>query len=83
MKKFFTLIAAVAMAASVNAQTAKAFTQTTYWQTSKATVQAGITDGWVAEGSGATVATKKGNINPETGEDKGQIFCRWHWSEVW
>jgi len=72
MKKFFTLIAAVAMAASVNAQTAKAFTQTTYWQTSKATVQAGITDGWVAEGSGATVATKKGNINPETGEDKGE-----------
>lgn len=72
MKKFFTLIAAVAMAASVNAQTAKVFTETTYWQTSQDNVKAGITEGWVAEGSGATAAKKKGNINPETGEDLGE-----------
>ena len=30
MKKFFTLIAAVALAASVNAQTAKVFTENTF-----------------------------------------------------
>lgn len=72
MKKFFTLIAAVAMAASVNAQTAKSFSKDTYWQTSQANVQAGILEGWVADGSGQTVVKKKGNIDPETGEDKGE-----------
>ena len=73
MKKFFTLIAAVAMAASVNAQTAKVFTESTYLATSADNVAKWIAEGWVAEGSGKTAAdNKKGNINPETGEDVGE-----------
>ena len=73
MKKFFTLIAAVAMAASVNAQTAKSLTETTYWATSQDAVAAAIVEGWVAEGSGATAANdKKGNIDPATKEDMGE-----------
>ena len=73
MKKFFTLIAAVAMAASMNAQTAKVFTENTFLQTSQANVQAGIADGWIAAGSGQTAANgKKGSIDPQTKEEKGE-----------
>lgn len=73
MKKFFTLIAAVAMAASMNAQTAKVFTENTFLQTSQANVQAGIADGWIAAGSGLTAANgKKGSIDPQTKEEKGE-----------
>lgn len=73
MKKFFTLIAAVAMAASMNAQTAKVFTENTFLQTSQANVQAGIADGWIAAGSGKTAAIgKKGSIDPQTKEEKGE-----------
>lgn len=73
MKKFFTLIAAVAMAASMNAQTAKVFTANTFLQTSQANVQAGITEGWIAAGSGTTAANgKKGSIDPQTKEEKGE-----------
>lgn len=72
MKKFFTLIAAVAMAASVNAQTAKTFTEATYLETTTDNVATWITEGWVTEGSGTTAANgKKGSINPQTGEDLG------------
>ena len=45
MKKFFTLIAAVALAASVNAQTFKSFEKTTVFITNKENVAAGITEG--------------------------------------
>ena len=73
MKKFFTLIAAVAMAASMNAQTAKVFTENTFLQTSQANVQAGIAEGWIVEGSGKTAANgKKGSIDPQTKEEKGE-----------
>ena len=73
MKKFFTLIAAVAMAASMNAQTAKVFTENTFLQTSQANVQAGIAEGWIVEGSGKTAAHgKKGSIDPQTKEEKGE-----------
>ena len=73
MKKFFTLIAAVALAASVNAQTAKVFTENTFLQTSQANVQAGIAEGWIAAGSGTTAANgKKGSIDPQTKEEKGE-----------
>ena len=73
MKKFFTLIAAVAMAASMNAQTAKVFTANTFLQTSQANVQAGIAEGWIAAGSGTTAANgKKGSIDPQTKEEKGE-----------
>ena len=73
MKKFFTLIAAVAMAASMNAQTAKVFTENTFLQTSQANVQAGIAEGWILEGSGKTAANgKKGSIDPQTKEEKGE-----------
>ena len=48
MKKFFTLIAAVALAASVNAQTFKSFEKTTAFITNKENVTAGITEGWIA-----------------------------------
>lgn len=54
MKKFFTLIAAVALAASVNAQTFKSFEKTTAFITNKENVTAGITEGWIAAGSGQT-----------------------------
>ena len=70
MKKFFTLIAAVALAASVNAQTFKSFEKTTVFITNKENVAAGITEGWIAEGSGQTATTKTGSINPETGEEE-------------
>ena len=69
MKKFFTLIAAVALAASVNAQTFKSFEKTTVFITNQENVTAGIAEGWIAEGSGKTVTTKTGSINPETGEE--------------
>ena len=73
MKKFFTLIAAVALAASMNAQTAKVFTANTFLQTSQANVQAGIAEGWIAAGSGTTAANgKKGSIDPQTKEEKGE-----------
>lgn len=42
MKKFFTLIAAVALAASVNAQTFKSFEKTTVFITNQENVTAGI-----------------------------------------
>lgn len=58
MKKFFTLIAAVALAASVNAQTFKSFEKTTVFITNQENVTAGIAEGWIAEGSGKTVTTK-------------------------
>ena len=70
MKKFFTLIAAVALAASVNAQTFKSFEKATVFITNKANVTEGITEGWIAEGSGQTETTKTGSINPETGEEE-------------
>lgn len=70
MKKFFTLIAAVAMAASVNAQTFKSFAETTVFITNQENVTAGIAEGWIAEGSGQTATTKSGSINPETGEEE-------------
>ena len=70
MKKFFTLIAAVALAASVNAQTFKSFEKTTAFITNKENVTAGITEGWIAAGSGQTATTKTGSINPETGEEE-------------
>ena len=58
MKKFFTLIAAVALAASVNAQTFKSFEKTTVFITNQENVTAGIAEGWIAEGSGKTATTK-------------------------
>lgn len=72
MKKFFTLIAAVAMAASVNAQTAKTFTKDTYLGTIPQNVLSWVSEGWVDKygEDGPTLANKKGNINPETGEVK-------------
>ena len=70
MKKFFTLIAAVALAASVNAQTFKSFEKTTVFITNQENVTAGIVEGWIAEGSGKTATTKAGSINPETGEEE-------------
>ena len=70
MKKFFTLIAAVAMAASMNAQTFKSFAETTVFITNQENVTAGIAEGWIAEGSGQTATTKSGSINPETGEEE-------------
>lgn len=70
MKKFFTLIAAVAMAASMNAQTFKSFAETTVFVTNQENVTAGIAEGWIAEGSGQTATTKTGSINPETGEEE-------------
>lgn len=70
MKKFFTLIAAVAMAASMNAQTFKSFAETTVFITNQENVTAGIAEGWIAEGSGQTATTKAGSINPETGEEE-------------
>ena len=70
MKKFFTLIAAVALAASVNAQTFKSFEKTTVFITNQENVTAGIAEGWIAEGSGKTATTKTGSINPETGEEE-------------
>ena len=70
MKKFFTLITAVALAASVNAQTFKSFEKTTAFITNKENVTAGITEGWIAAGSGQTATTKTGSINPETGEEE-------------
>lgn len=70
MKKFFTLIAAVALAASVNAQTFKSFEKTTVFITNKENVTAGIAEGWIAAGSGQTATTKTGSINPETGEEE-------------
>lgn len=70
MKKFFTLIAAVAMAASVNAQTFKSFAETTVFITNQENVTTGIAEGWIAEGSGQTATTKSGSINPETGEEE-------------
>lgn len=70
MKKFFTLIAAVAMAASMNAQTFKSFAETTVFITNQENVTAGIAEGWIAEGSGQTATTKTGSINPETGEEE-------------
>ena len=73
MKKFFTLIAAVALAASVNAQTAKVFTENTFLQTSQTNVQAGIAEGWIVAGSGKTAANgKKGSIDPQAKEEKGE-----------
>lgn len=42
MKKFFTLIAAVAMAASMNAQTFKSFAETTVFITNQENVTAGL-----------------------------------------
>lgn len=72
MKKIFTLMAAALMAASVNAQKVKTITADTYFATTTDNVAAGITEGWIAEGSGATAAnSKKGSINPETKEDLG------------
>lgn len=72
MKKIFTLMAAALMAASVNAQKVKTITADTYFATTTDNVAAGITEGWIAEGSGATAAnSKKGSINPETKEDVG------------
>lgn len=38
--------------------------------TNKENVAAGITEGWIAEGSGQTATTKTGSINPETGEEE-------------
>ena len=73
MKKFFTLIAAVAMAASMNAQTFKSFAETTVFITNLENVTAGIAEGWIAEGSGQTATTKAGSINPETGEDRKSV----------
>ena len=70
MKKFFTLIAAVALAASVNAQTFKSFEKATVFITNQENVTAGIAEGWIAEGSGKTATTKTGSINPETGEEE-------------
>ena len=70
MKKFFTLIAAVAMAASMNAQTFKSFAETTVFITNQENVTAGIAEGWIAEGSGQTATTKSGSINPETGGEE-------------
>ena len=70
MKKFFTLIAAVAMAASMNAQTFKSFAETTVFITNQENVTAGIAEGWIAEGSGQAATTKAGSINPETGEEE-------------
>lgn len=70
MKKFFTLIATVAMATSMNAQTFKSFAETTVFVTNQANVTEGIADGWIAEGSGQTATTKAGSINPETGEEE-------------
>lgn len=70
MKKFFTLIAAVALAASVNAQTFKSFEKTTVFITNQENVTAGIAEGWIAECSGKTPTTKTGSINPETGEEE-------------
>ena len=70
MKKFFTLIAAVAMAASMNAQTFKSFAETTVFITNQENVTAGIAEGWIAEGSGQYPTTKAGSINPETGEEE-------------
>ena len=70
MKKFFTLIAAVALAASVNAQTFKSFDKTTVFITNQENVTAGIAEGRIAEGSGKTATTKTGSINPETGEEE-------------
>lgn len=70
MKKFFTLIAAVALAAGVNAQTFKSFEKTTVFITNQENVTAGIAEGWIAEGSGKTPTTKTGSINPETGEEE-------------
>ena len=70
MKKFFTLIATVAMATSMNAQTFKSFAETTVFITNQENVTAGITEGWIAEGSGQTATTKTGSINPETGEEE-------------
>ena len=70
MKKFFTLIAAVAMATSMNAQTFKSFAETTVFVTNQANVTEGIADGWIAEGSGQSATTKAGSINPETGEEE-------------
>lgn len=73
MKKFFTLIAAVALAASVNAQTAKVFTENTFLQTSQTNVQSGIAEGWIVAGSGKTAANgKKGSIDPQAKEEKGE-----------
>ena len=70
MKKFFTLIAAVALAASVNAQTFKSFEKTTVFITNQENIKAGIAEGWIAEGSGQSATTKAGSINPETGEEE-------------
>lgn len=70
MKKFFTLIATVAMATSMNAQTFKSFAETTVFITNQENVTAGITEGWIAEGSGQTATTKTGSINPVTGEEE-------------
>ena len=70
MKKFFTLIAAVAMAASMNAQTFKSFAETTVFITNQENVTAGIAEGWIAEGSGQTATKTAGSINPETGEEE-------------
>lgn len=70
MKKFFTLIATVAMATSMNAQTFKSFAETTVFITNQENITAGITEGWIAEGSGQTATTKTGSINPETGEEE-------------
>nr|WP_294882767.1 hypothetical protein [Prevotella sp.] len=70
MKKFFTLIAAVALAASVNAQTFKSFEKTTVFITNQENIKAGIAEGWIAEGSGQSATTKTGSINPETGEEE-------------
>ena len=70
MKKCFTLIAAGALAASGKAQAFKSFEKTTVFITNKENVAAGITEGWIAEGSGQTATTKTGSINPETGEEE-------------
>ena len=38
--------------------------------TNQENVNAGIAEGWIAEGSGKTATTKTGSINPETGEEE-------------
>lgn len=73
MKKFFTLIAAAMMAVGAYAGGAKEFTADTYLQTNSTDVATWVDEGWAKAGSPiSAAANKKGSIDPQTGEDKGQ-----------
>ena len=70
MKKFFTLIAAAMMAVGAYAGGAKEFTADTYLQTNETNVATWVDEGWAK--AAISASTKKGSIDPETGEDKGE-----------